>query len=179
MNARPTEQANRSRRFQNDRLGNVSAAPPRRSTTDGLALPSSLNQLRSSPQPLSSAASSRRVSMVERVAFQRLSGNIVVDERESAGVGQRGWPLLLSRAQLCEYLGASWGTLKNVLTVRPIDMGANIVRYNRDQIDSWAASLPAKGLGPTNREVSPADHEAPIDTTAAALARARERGGRR
>ncbi len=84
------------------------------------------------------------------MAIQIFSGTIEFGPRERTeletrqGVGQHGWPLLLNRDQLCEYLGASWRTLKNVLTVRPVDLGANVVRYSRVQIDEWAATLPPR-----------------------------------
>ena len=55
------------------------------------------------------------------------------------------WPLLLTREQLCAYLGGlSWATLTKVLTVAPLDLGANVLRYSRPQVDAWAASLPPR-----------------------------------
>lgn len=55
------------------------------------------------------------------------------------------WPLLLSRDQLCAYLGGlSWPTLAKVLPVAPLDLGANVLRYSRPEIDAWAASLPPR-----------------------------------
>lgn len=86
---------------------------------------------------------------------------------------------MLNRRQLCEYLGASWATLRNVLPVRATDMGANIVRYNRHQIDQWAASLPPRGANAEAQLSSHAQPEPEIDTTAAALDRARQRIMRR
>lgn len=56
------------------------------------------------------------------------------------------WPLLMSREQLCAYVGVGAVTLAKVCPVRPVDLGANLVRYNRLQIDAWVASLPAKAV---------------------------------
>lgn len=56
------------------------------------------------------------------------------------------WPLLLTREQLCAYLGdLSWETVKKVLTVAPVDLGANVLRYRRPEIDAWVDSRPARG----------------------------------
>ena len=106
---------------------------------------------------LVSAPGSRRISMVESVAIHIFSGAIEFGLGEQrvfgAGrsVGSHGWPLLLNRDELCEYLGASWRTLKNVLTVRPVDMGANVIRYSRIQIDEWVATLPPRLLISKNK----------------------------
>lgn len=56
------------------------------------------------------------------------------------------WPLLLTREQLCAYLGGlSWETVKKVLTVAPVDLGANVLRYRRPEIDAWVDTRPARG----------------------------------
>ena len=189
MNPEPTEQRVRPRPPCNDRRGAAfPKTPSRLLVVEERALPNGVAPSRSGlpvAEHLVSAPSTRRMGMVESVAIQIFSGAIEFGLGEtkrleaSEGIGQHGWPLMLSRSQLCVYLGASWPTLKNVLTVRPVDMGANIVRYNREQIDQWAASLPAKDAGLISEVASPADQEMPIDTTAAALARARERGSQR
>lgn len=100
------------------------------------------------------------------------------------------WPLLLTREQLCAYLGGlSWGTLSKVLPVAPLDLGANVLRYSRPQIDAWAAGLPPrlpKGLQhdlkashdeeACDRVAVSDDLEAePASRPAAALERARQR----
>lgn len=62
-----------------------------------------------------------------------------------AGIPE-AWPQLLSREQLCAYLGGlSWDTVKKILPVAPIDLGANVLRYRRPEIDSWIERCPAKG----------------------------------
>ena len=86
---------------------------------------------------------------------------------------------MLNRAEVCEYLGASWRTLEKTLTVRPSDMGANIVRYNRDHLDNWAAGRPAMGTVTVSQDASPVDQEPHGETPEAALARARQRGATR
>lgn len=54
------------------------------------------------------------------------------------------WPTLLSRDQLCAYVGVAAATITKVCPVRPLDMGANLVRYSRAQIDEWVATLPPR-----------------------------------
>lgn len=52
------------------------------------------------------------------------------------------WPLLLSREQLCAYLGGmDERTLVKILPVQPLDIGANLLRYHRPQIDAWVNTL--------------------------------------
>ena len=127
----------------------------------------------------------RRVSLVESVAIQLMSEPINTDglrKVQAAGEGRPvslpGWPLMLTRAELCQYLGVSWSTLKRVLTVAPVDMGANVIRYSRDQIDAWVASRPALGRA-RPRARAPRIEEIPSDCAADALERARRRGSKR
>ena len=54
------------------------------------------------------------------------------------------WPLLLSRDQACAYLGVSASTLFRVCPVAPVDLGANVLRYHRPEIDAWVATLPPR-----------------------------------
>lgn len=55
------------------------------------------------------------------------------------------WPQLLSRDQLCAYLGGlSWDTVKKVLPVAPVDLGANVLRYRLTEIDRWIDGLPLR-----------------------------------
>lgn len=56
----------------------------------------------------------------------------------------QAWPALLSKDQLCAYIGISEGTLMKVCPVRPLDLGANVVRYSREQVDAWVATLPPR-----------------------------------
>jgi len=51
---------------------------------------------------------------------------------------------MLTRAELGDYLGLSWSTLKHVLTVPPVDLGTSVIRYRRDQIDDWVKSRPPR-----------------------------------
>ncbi|WP_426038204.1 hypothetical protein [Brevundimonas sp. DC300-4] len=189
MNPQATEQSVRPPRPLAERHGAVRhTAPPRlvvveeRTLQNGVTPP---HWTQPAAEHLAHAPGARRISMVESVAIQIFSGAIEfsVSERNglaiSQGVGQRRWPLMLNRSEICEYLGASWRTLKNVLTVRPVDMGANMIRYNRRQIDAWAASRPPMGPGSIDQDTPSADHDALVDTAAAALIRAGERGSKR
>jgi hypothetical protein len=55
------------------------------------------------------------------------------------------WPLLLTKEQLCAYLGdLSWDTVKKIMPVAPLDLGANVLRYRRPDVDNWIARCPHK-----------------------------------
>lgn len=197
MNPQPGEQSGRPHRPLSDRRGTIlPATPARLLAVEERALPNAAApSLPKQPvfEHLANAPGARRISMVETVAIQIFSGAIEVGVSErkefgsAHGTGQHRWPLLLSRGELCEYLGVSWRTLKNVLTVRPVDMGANVVRYNRDQIDAWVATLPPRLLastknGAVNGEVGASTEDAVKSDTAesrveAALDRVRARAG--
>lgn len=97
------------------------------------------------------------------------------------------WPQLLSREQLCAYLGGlSWDTIKKVLPVAPLDLGANVYRYARPEVDAWIARLPPrlpKALQPDGegrQGEPPAAHAdlKTVDRPSAAALRARERAAR-
>lgn len=164
MNPQPIEQSACARRP----LGTVVPTTPSRMLVIDERLYLNDTPPPGSTQPVAkhlvSAPGARRISMVESVAIQIFSGTIEFgpsdrkDVGTGQGVGQHGWPLLLNRDQLCEYLGASWRTLKNVLTVRPVDMAANVIRYSRVQIDEWVATLPPRLLASKNQ--NRADKEA-------------------
>lgn len=130
-------------------------------------------------------AAGRRLTAVEAAAIQILSAPITLahvgrnDAVSTPPASPRRWPLLLNQTELCEYLGVSWRTLKGILTVSPIDMGANVTRYNRQQIDAWIETRPSKsklkgqGEGTVDQaEVEARAHEA----MTAALDRARAKG---
>lgn len=54
-------------------------------------------------------------------------------------VGQ--WGALLSMNELCEYLAVSPTTLAKICPVHPIDLGVNLVRWRRADIDAWLSTL--------------------------------------
>lgn len=57
------------------------------------------------------------------------------------------WPLLLTREQVCAYLGVSPVTFRKVCPVPAVALGAAVTRWNRNQIDEWVNSLPPKSAG--------------------------------
>lgn len=90
------------------------------------------------------------------------------------------WPTLLSRDQLCAYLGVSADTITRICPVRPLDLGANLVRYSRGQIDEWVATLPPRLMGAHRLRSTTAATESGADDIAetraeAALDRVRAR----
>lgn len=97
------------------------------------------------------------------------------------------WPALLSEDQLRAYVGGiSKETLVKICPVPPVDLGANLLRYQRDAVDRWVAGLALKtsGLrkeppGPKNDDTpAPGDDEDGQDRIAAALDRVRARSRR-
>ena len=99
----------------------------------------------------------------------------------------QAWPALLSKDQLCAYIGISEGTIVKVCPVRPLDLGANVVRYSREQVDAWVATLPPRlirrNLPPHEVErqdapVAEPANDAAEDRTASALDRVRARAAK-
>ncbi|MNE23374.1 hypothetical protein D3C80_1166260 [compost metagenome] len=94
------------------------------------------------------------------------------------------WPALMSEDQLLAYFGGmSKETLLKVCPVPPVDLGANLLRYQREAVDVWVASLPlrASGLRKEPRRVQvdpPVTAEAANDRATSALERARARSRR-
>lgn len=92
------------------------------------------------------------------------------------------WPALLSRDQLCAYIGVGAETITRICPVRPLDLGANLVRYSRQQVDEWVATLPPRLM--MSRRAQGDTEEVPVvveetsETRAeAALDRVRARAG--
>ncbi len=73
--------------------------------------------------------------------------------------------MLLSREQLCGYLGVCAATLAKVCPVAPVDLGANVVRWNRTQIDAWIGGLPPRLRGDSHES-----HDEPVAAEPAELA---------
>ena len=55
------------------------------------------------------------------------------------------WPLLMTIDQVRAYLGGiDTRTMRKILPVQPLALGANVTRYSRREIDAWAATLRPK-----------------------------------
>lgn len=93
------------------------------------------------------------------------------------------WPILLTREQLCAYLGGlSDVTLRKVCPVPAVDLGANVLRYHRAHVDAWVDGLGPRGLRvrTENEQDAPAAaNDAPAGMTPAERARARATGKQR
>lgn len=99
-----------------------------------------------------------------------------------AGVPE-AWPALLTREQLCAYLGGmSDPTVRKICPVAAVDLGANVLRYRRTEVDGWLAGLRHRGLRlPTENEqdAPAAANDAAAGMTPAERARARATGKQR
>jgi hypothetical protein len=51
------------------------------------------------------------------------------------------WPALMTRDMVAAYTMMSMSTLLKVCPVAPVDLGAGIVRYRRDDLDAWIKTL--------------------------------------
>lgn len=89
------------------------------------------------------------------------------------------WPALLSRDQLRAYLGGLCdATLRKICPVAPIELGVNVLRYRRVDVDRWLDARPQRGLRVTE---DPAQDAPPAanDRPKSAVERARARAGKR
>lgn len=125
----------------------------------------------------------RHPTALETVAIQFVSGPIlspmsVRAKPEPIPPTLPGWPAMLTRAELCQYLGVSWSTLKGTLTVHPIDMGASVVRYSRAQIDDWIATRPPRVKGGHQPLLEVVTDGSVQDERLTSLERVRRRAGR-
>lgn len=136
----------------------------------------------------------RRVGLVEMAAIHILSEPLELREvRDGLAQGTvtatptavQAWPpLLLTREQLCDYLQVSWSSLSKRCPVAPIELGVNVVRYSRLQIDDWIAGLPPRDKRSGRETPVPVDGadpvpEASFDPRLVALEMARARSAGR
>lgn len=93
------------------------------------------------------------------------------------------WPALLTREQLCAYLGGMADpTVRKICPVAAVDLGANVLRYRRSEIDAWLGTLHHRGLrvAPDGEQDAPTvANDAPAGMTPAERARARAMGNQR
>jgi len=89
------------------------------------------------------------------------------------------WPALLSREQLRAYLGGICdATLRKICPVAPIDLGANVLRYRKADVDRWLEARPQRTLrlvAEPEQHAPPADVPRPTSAVERALARAGKR----
>jgi predicted DNA-binding transcriptional regulator AlpA len=88
------------------------------------------------------------------------------------------WPLLLCREQLAAYLGMSAETIRRICPVAPLDLGVNLVRWRRPDIDAWVAGLPARLVRGAHGVATPAptpSRAASEERRLSAVERARDR----
>lgn len=94
------------------------------------------------------------------------------------------WPSLMSEDQVCAYVGGICReTLAKVCPVAPVDLGANVKRWRKTEIDLWVAGLRPRGEGLRESGAGPKDGDAaPVeaansceDAALAALDRVRQR----
>jgi predicted DNA-binding transcriptional regulator AlpA len=66
------------------------------------------------------------------------------DGRGVIGAIPEAWPALLSRPQVCAYVGMSWESLSRTCPVPPVALGVNLLRWRRADIDDWISGLPSR-----------------------------------
>jgi predicted DNA-binding transcriptional regulator AlpA len=101
-----------------------------------------------------------------------------------ADVGRipEAWPLLLTRDQVCVYVGMSVDTFKRVCPVPAIALGAKLLRWRKPDIDDWVAGLPARLIGGGAAAENPlldAGNIAGEERRFGAVERAKQRASRR
>ena len=90
------------------------------------------------------------------------------------------WPALMSRDQLRAYLGGIGdATLRMICPVAPVNMGANLLRYRKTEVDAWLERLDHRLPRPKDgaqdgAPAAPAANDRPMS----AVERARARAGR-
>ena len=66
------------------------------------------------------------------------------DGRGVVGAIPEAWPALLSKTQVCAYVGMSWDSLSRTCPVPPVALGVNLLRWRRADIDGWISGLPSR-----------------------------------
>ena len=85
--------------------------------------------------------------LLEAVSFHLLSpAQMALGDSSPPASVPAAWPLLLTKEQMSAYLALSWSTISKVCTVAPVDIGANVIRYNRLEVDEWVSGLPSKTI---------------------------------
>lgn len=56
------------------------------------------------------------------------------------------WPALLTREQVCAYVGMSADSMSRVCPVPPVALGVKLLRWRRKDIDAWVEGLPSRLL---------------------------------
>lgn len=85
--------------------------------------------------------------LLKAVSFHLLSpAQMALSDPASPEPVPMAWPLLLTKEQMSAYLALSWSTIAKVCTVAPVDIGANVIRYNRLEVDEWVAGLPSRTI---------------------------------
>lgn len=85
--------------------------------------------------------------LLKAVSFHLLSpAQMALSDSSPPASVPAAWPLLLTKEQMTMYLALSWSTIAKVCTVAPVDIGANVIRYNRIEVDEWVAGLPSRTI---------------------------------
>lgn len=86
------------------------------------------------------------------------------------------WPRLLSLDDLCLYLGVCARTCRKICPVPPLDLGVNLLRWDRLRIDEWVDSCPLRHRPDRNSGDAPANsNDSAIERTANAVENVRAR----
>jgi len=65
-----------------------------------------------------------------------------LDASRVVGSIPQAWPALLTREQVCAYVGMSADSFANACPVAPVILGVRLLRWRRSDIDAWVEGLP-------------------------------------
>ena len=89
------------------------------------------------------------------------------------------WPILMNAATGALYLEISEGSFLGLMRrkgVRPVDLGASVVRWRRSDLDTLVGALPARGAG-VGDEPPAVDFESALNRSAQRATRRRSGRG--
>lgn len=101
------------------------------------------------PKPRLAPRSSERAgrAIVNRAEDLAASDDHVTqDTRTLIGGIPEARPALLTREQVCAYVGMSADSMSRVCPVAPVDMGVKLLRWRRKDIDASVEGLPSRLL---------------------------------
>lgn len=140
--------------------------------------------------PPKARSRSRPPARPDSVIVNRAEDHAAGDTRTLIGGIPEAWPALLTREQVCAYVGMSADSMARTCPVAPVALGVKLLRWRRKDIDAWIEGLPSRllrhgrGASDDTAPIAPqptklAGEERRNDALARASQRALKRGGAR